>query len=207
MPPTTDRPDPAATGVPSRLEEEAHLLAAGLLGGSARWPHVQAVARRAVVAAPTVPPPDRPLLMAAAWLHDIGYAPALRRTGFHPLDGALYLREQQWPPVVVGLVAQHSGARIVAAERGLADRLDRLTPDGCVQGPLADALTFADQTSGPDGRLMDVDERLDDMLRRHGTDSPNGRVHERRAPAVRAAVRRTEQRLQRLGRPVADPVP
>lgn len=34
---------------------------------------------------------DRDLLVAAAWLHDIGYAPELRDTGFHPLDGARHL--------------------------------------------------------------------------------------------------------------------
>jgi hypothetical protein len=35
----------------------------------------------------TVPAADRPVLIAAAWLHDIGYAPGLPETGFHPLDG------------------------------------------------------------------------------------------------------------------------
>ena len=33
-------------------------------------------------------------LVAAAWLHDIGYAPELVETGFHPLDGARYLRRE-----------------------------------------------------------------------------------------------------------------
>jgi len=30
-------------------------------------------------------------LVCADWLHDIGYAPALVATGFHPLDGARFL--------------------------------------------------------------------------------------------------------------------
>ena len=38
---------------------------------------------------------DADLLEAAAWLHDIGYAPSLVATGFHPLDGARYLRDTQ----------------------------------------------------------------------------------------------------------------
>jgi len=33
------------------------------------------------------------------------------------------------------------------------------------------------------------------MLRRHGLDSPNARVHDQRAPAIRAAVHRTERSL------------
>jgi hypothetical protein len=40
-------------------------------------------------------------------------------------------------------------------------------------GPVADALTYADQTTGPDGHQMDVADRLAEMLRRHGPDSPN----------------------------------
>jgi HD superfamily phosphodiesterase len=46
--------------------------------------HVQAVAARAAELAASVEPVDRALLVAAAWLHDIGYAPDLIVTGFHP---------------------------------------------------------------------------------------------------------------------------
>jgi hypothetical protein len=62
-------------------------------------------------------------------------------------------------------------------------------------GPVADALTYADQTTGPTGERMDVEDRLAGMLRRHGPDSPNARVHDQRAPAIRAAVDRTERSL------------
>ena len=64
------------------------------------------------------------------------------------------------------------------------------------RGPLADALTYADQTTGPDGEVMAIDDRLAEMLRRHGPDSHNARVHPQRAPAIRAAVLRVEQRLR-----------
>jgi HD superfamily phosphodiesterase len=33
-------------------------------------------------------------LVAAAWLHDIGYAPSVRTTGFHPVDGAAFARRE-----------------------------------------------------------------------------------------------------------------
>lgn len=36
---------------------------------------------------------DRSLLVAAVWLHGIGYSPAIRDTGFHPLGGGLWLRQ------------------------------------------------------------------------------------------------------------------
>ncbi|MFD6855509.1 HD domain-containing protein [Streptomyces diastaticus] len=52
---------------------------------------------------------DRDLLVAAAWLHDIGYAPELRDTGSHPLDGARHLESLGAPARLVRLVAHHSG--------------------------------------------------------------------------------------------------
>src|SRR3954452_16475569 len=98
--------------------KRARRLAKHLLRKSIeRWKHSQGVARRAVELAVTVNPADRRLLIAAAWLHDIGYAPALRQTGFHPLDGALYLRKHKWDQRLVALVAHHSGARFVPVER------------------------------------------------------------------------------------------
>ncbi|MGY1686619.1 MULTISPECIES: HDIG domain-containing metalloprotein [unclassified Geodermatophilus] len=188
------------------LVEAAHRLAARLLGDSgARWRHEQAVARRAEEAAAAVAPADRPLLLAAAWLHDVGYAPEVRRTGFHPLDGALYLRDRGWHPVVVGLVAHHSGARFVADQRGLGELVRDFDTARYASGPLADALTFADQTTAADGRTVDVETRFADVLGRHGPGSATARAHPRRAPVVRAAVARTERRLRHLGGPRAVP--
>src|SRR5664279_2371632 len=62
-----------------------------LSGMGHRWRHTQAVAARAKSAGRAVEPPDRDLLVAAAWLHDIGYADSVADTGLHPLDGAQYL--------------------------------------------------------------------------------------------------------------------
>jgi HD superfamily phosphodiesterase len=57
-----------------------------------RWVHVQAVAAPAAAVSAAVPD-DRELSVSAAWLHDIGYAPALLKfgMGFHPLDGATFV--------------------------------------------------------------------------------------------------------------------
>ena len=146
-------------------------------------------------AATAVPAADRPVLVASAWLHDIGYAQLLRRSGFHSLDGAWYLQDHHWPAPLPGLVAHHSAARFVAAVRGLADRMHTFPASRYAYGPVADALTYADQTTGPTGEHMDVEDRLAGMLRRHGPDSPNARVHHLRAPVIRAAVHRTERSL------------
>jgi hypothetical protein len=138
---------------------------------------------------------DFDVLLAAAWLHDIGYAPSVRVTGFHPLDGARYLREHGWPSRVCGLVAHHSGANIVAEARGLTAELSEFVPD---DGLVADVLTFADQTTGPHGEPMTVDRRIADMLRRHGPDSVNAYVHPVRGPVLRTVVDRVERELHRV---------
>src|SRR6478672_8703342 len=71
------------------LVVKARDLAETLLGDTGqRWQHTVGVARRATSVAVAVGVGDRPALVAAAWLHDIGYAESLRRCSFHPLDGA-----------------------------------------------------------------------------------------------------------------------
>ena len=74
---------------------EARELARSLLASALprRWAHVQGVACRAEHTAGRLGYRDG-VLAAAAWLHDIGYAPAVKDTGFHPLDGARYLRRR-----------------------------------------------------------------------------------------------------------------
>jgi len=61
------------------------------------------VADRAREAAPLFGA-DGELLVAAALLHDIGYAPDLVDTGFHPIDGARYLLNTDAPTRLVNLV-------------------------------------------------------------------------------------------------------
>src|SRR5580658_7927283 len=132
-----------------------------------RWAHVQGVAARARSLAPAFGA-DADLLEAAAWLHDIGYAPGLAQTGLHSLDGARYLRDvQHADPVLCRLVAHHSCAVIEADERGLADLLRReFAP---APRPLADALTFCDMTTSPDGQQVHVTRRLAEIHHRYGS--------------------------------------
>lgn len=62
-------------------------------------------------------------LVAAAWLHDVGYAPEVADTGFHPLDGARYLAGLGTDERVVNLVGRHSYAILEAEFRGFGRRL------------------------------------------------------------------------------------
>ena len=158
-----------------------------------RWSHVKAVAARAAELVVPVPVARQDQLIAAAWLHDVGYAPEIGRTGFHPLDGASYLNLEGWPDAIVNLVAHHSGARFEAKQRGLADALAEFPfPDG----PLLDALALADLTTGPAGELLTYDERIAEILRRYPEEDPVHQAWLEAEPVLRESVRRAEARLE-----------
>ena len=173
--------------------EAARRLAKRLLRKSPeRWAHTRGVAQRATEIEDAVDRADRRLLIAAAWLHDIGYAGPIRRTGFHPLDGGVYLRQHKWDKRLVALVAHHSGARFVPVERGFADQMASFDFE---ESPVSDALNYADQTVGPHGRRMTVEYRINEAIARHGPDSPNARARVERVPYLLAAAARVEARL------------
>ncbi len=134
----------------------------------ARWDHVQQVAEQARRIVDTVPLADRDLLIAAAYLHDVGYAPELAKTGFHPLDGARWIRDYGPGGRLARLVAHHSSAIYEARVRGLAETLlSEFEPE---ESPTYDALVFCDLTTGPTGKIMSFDERINDIYKRYGPD-------------------------------------
>jgi len=156
--------------MPQQLIPEARDLVARILEEDPRrLQHCAGVAARAQALVTTVPPSAAETLVAAAWLHDIGYGSQLRDSGFHPLDGAVYLRREGWPAPICHLVAHHSGSRFVARIRGVDDRLSEFE---FVEDASSDALTVADNTTAPDGRVMMFDERLRDKLKWHDPRHP-----------------------------------
>jgi hypothetical protein len=134
-----------------------------------RWAHTRGVGLAAESIAHIVDS-DADLLVCAAWLHDIGYAPGLATTGFHALDGARYLRDvERTDPLLYRLVAHHSCAAVEARNRGLAEEFAaEFAP---VDGLVADALTYCDMTTGPGGQRVSVDERLSEIASRYGDGS------------------------------------
>jgi len=158
-----------------------------------RWSHVQGVARTARTLAPVLAD-NADLLAAAAVLHDIGYAPDLHDSGFHPLDGARYLRDTKHAePMLCRLVAHHSCAIIEAEEYGLATQLaDEFKP---APRALADALIYCDLTTGPDGQRMTIEQRLADIRERYSPNHPVTRALARSEPHLKAAVDRVSSKL------------
>jgi hypothetical protein len=131
--------------------------------------------------------------VAAAWLHDIGYAPQLAETGFHPLDGARFLRRVDVDERVVSLVAYHSCARIEAEVRGLGAQLAaEFSPGDPV---LADALLYCDMTTGPDGDYVRPADRLVEIRGRYGPGHEVTRFVELAAPEILATAGRVEELL------------
>ena len=105
------------------IPEARDLVARILEEDPRRLQHCAGVAARALALVTTVPPSAADTLVAAAWMHDIGYAP----------------------------------------------------------------------------RVMMLDERLRDKLKRHGPETPNARANPERDDYIRAAARRVADRLAAVG--------
>ncbi len=161
-----------------------------------RWAHVQGVASRTRVVVPLLSPRDAELLMSAALLHDIGYAPDLVITGFHPLDGARFLRGIGGSDRLVNLVAHHSCASSEAELRGLSDELAEFDDEETM---LRDALWWADMTTTPDGGKTTLVERTAEIQSRYGPDDLVSRFIRRALEDLSAAVERTDRRLETVG--------
>ena len=178
------------------LESWATAQAERLIGALGdRWTHVEAVADKARGLAAVLSAEDADLLVAAALLHDVGYAPSLNRLGFHAVDGAWFLRAQGQERLAC-LVAYHSGARFEAEERDLVEELAAFPVE---DGPVMDALTFADMTTGPAGQPMTLAQRIEEVQRRYPSEDPVHRAIVRARPLLQAAIDRTRQRVD--GRP------
>jgi len=149
----------------SPLVRDAQTLAQSLLAHDpVRLEHVRGAALIAGMAAGAMGVEQPETVVAAAWLHDIGYTPSIAHTGFHPLDGALFLAREGWPDSVVLLVAHHSHAAVIAPYYGVHHHMAVLDH---VHGHAEDVITFSDLRAGTDGRGADPRDRIDDMRRRH----------------------------------------
>lgn len=170
-------------------EGEARLLAERLLAAALprRWRHVQAVAAEAarLCEGLTI---ARGSVIAAAWLHDIGYAPTVAVTGFHPLDGARYLRTHGWDDEVCRLVAHHSDATHQADPAGVGGQLRAEFAE--IGGPARDILWAADATTGPNGERFSLDERISEISDRYGVDHQVTRAMAASRDALAGAIAR-----------------
>lgn len=159
-----------------------------------RWAHVRSVAAEARRITPAFD--DSEMLVTAAVLHDIGYAPDLATTSFHPLDGARFLQAQKAPARLCALVARHSCSIMEAELRGCAAEVAAFADE---ETPLRDALWYCDMVTGPNGQRLTVDDRLAEILSRYGPESLVGQFIDVARPELVAAVDRTIERYTAAG--------
>jgi hypothetical protein len=179
----------------SRVEWAAAHAAELLSELPRRWIHTEGVVEQARRVSEAMVPGEGVVLVAAAYLHDIGYAPKLVRTAFHPLDGALHLRELG-EERLAGLVAYHSGAVAEARLRGLGDQLALFDRERSV---VVDALTYCDVTTAPDGSVVSLADRLADIEDRHHADGPVVAALRVARPEIQRAVNAIEAMLAGTG--------
>jgi HD domain len=174
------------------LEEWAAAEAERLLSPLGdRWKHVRAVGDCARRVSAILDQEDRRYLVAAAYLHDIGYVPGLHRTSLHQLDGARYIRSLG-AERLARLVAHHSEARFEIRLRGFATELAAYERE---QSWVSDALTYCDLTTGPTGLPMTFEDRIAEVEQRYGEGEIVDALRQA-TPYLRGAIARTENRLR-----------
>jgi hypothetical protein len=181
-------------GTDSKAGAAAEKLLSGL---GTRLGHSACVARQAARVQHLLPLPWRSALVQAAWLHDVGYNEILAKAGFHPIDGARWLRDQGWSSEICRLVAWHTGAGTEAQLRGLRAQLEGEfpPPPEAVQAVMA----WADLISSPAGECCAVDDRLADILRRYPAGSVVHEATVRNREKLREWVHEVEKLLFRSG--------
>lgn len=159
-----------------------------------RRAHSLAVGRKVTAATDLVPEAQRSDLIAAAYLHDIGYGHA--ESGFHPIDGARFLALQGFSKAVCHLVAHHSAsteeARVRGIELAVFDEFNVEEDLGRAHG----VLWWADMTTGPTGQDVGVLDRLDEICRRYGPDDPVTRFISRARGTLIAAGQKPTGSIQ-----------
>jgi predicted hydrolase (HD superfamily) len=185
-------------GSPVPPAAEAQALARNLLSHEGtRLRHVLTAGVVAARVAVLFEPEEADLLVAAATLHDIGYSMKIAHSGFHPVDGATFLRASGYSEHLARLVAHHSYAIMIADHRGRRTLEQEFPGEDSL---LLDALAYADMHSAPDGRIIPAERRLADIARRHVSASEGARARQ-----LRAAIERVETALSQAHAAVLDP--
>lgn len=164
-----------------RLAEEK--LAEPLPG---RWLHVKGVIERAEEVAGHVG--ERPLLVAAAALHDVGLAPDIATTAASFLDGARWLQKLGAPKRLVDLVAHCDYGQVEAALRGHESEYAEFD-DEC--SAVRDALWYCCLTTGAQGQRVSVQERIAAWSTSYASDEIISRYAVLARDELLAAVERT----------------
>ena len=160
-----------------------------------RWLHVQGVVKQAQWVSKMFDKDDQIALIAAAYLHDIGYALQLKKTGFHPIDGACFLQSCN-EDRLASLVAYHSEAQFEAKLRGFEAALEKFPRE---HSAVADALTYCDLTTSPTGKQISFEERLADIASRYNKEDIVFQAMQQAMPTWKQTLDRAQEALHKHG--------
>jgi hypothetical protein len=163
-----------------------------------RWSHVEGVIRFAREIAGAYGE-DGDLLIAAAALHDVGWAPPHVRSGFPALDAARYLSTLNTPRRLLNLAVNYDASQLEAELRGLGSQMKEFPDEG---GPVRDALWYCDLRVGPDGQRMPLAARLAEVRVRYAHDPIGVQWVDVAEADLLALGERTERFLERAGIPI-----
>ena len=127
---------------------------------------------------------DSDLAYRAALLHDIGYVKELQKIGFHPSDGAQFLREHKHPELA-DLIEGHS----CSPEEAILLGHRAISPS---ENIIAKLITYWDMRVKQGGQIVSYKERLDDILSRYGETSLVARANLQAKPRLEKLFKEIE---------------
>lgn len=114
---------------------------------------------------------DSRKLITAALFHDVGYSEKLKRTGFHPLDGAVFLAHLGVEDEIIETVLWHSSTiHDIEVMPEIKSYYDHLTPRP-EDSFLLKAVSMCDFRSSPVGEAFSFGQRISELKERYGQES------------------------------------
>lgn len=163
-------------------------------GETERLAHVLMIAKQVRKTAATIAAKhphikiDPDFSYCAALLHDIGYAPCAKSTGFHPSDGYDFLKAQGFDDLAEVIIG-HSCSPEEAEEK-------ELKPIKPSEDLVAKLITYWDMQVKQGGVVVSYEERLAEIIARYGEHSAIGRANLRARPRIMLIFKEIEKLIE-----------
>lgn len=110
-------------------------------------------------------------LLISSELHDIGYSNKIKITGFHPLDGYTYLKNQLSLEIILPILMHSSAIELVKYENNNIMKIYTrkiLNIKNYINKFDIDILSYCDATTNSKGENVSLEERYKDISNRYG---------------------------------------
>ncbi len=141
--------------------------------GSPRLAHMRRAAHMAerIARQCRLEAPEHEKLVTAALFHDVGYSEELKRTGFHPLDGAVFLAHYGADNEVIESVLWHSSTVHDITYKPEIEAIYRKLTPRPENSFLLRAVSLCDFRASPRGEAFSFRQRIHELEQRFGTGS------------------------------------